>query len=289
MPPRNQQEQQEDDLSEESSSDEDDLALDGELVRSDEPAAKRARTASEDQQENDSDDEDVPASGLNVDFVFCDMEERFFHGISQFLNFTNAIVRNSLVSDAMIASTVGTVISTAADQEDEESKGNVYAYASIMVPNAAEDTSPASACATLIQYCQSHAPKTVDTDTMKLYLQHSQSHGILSHARMMNMPLELVPVLHQQLLLDLDYAIQHHDEQEDTIIDVRNLKHLVRLAPCTKEKGELVYKFFDDETLADAADASFMLPNLNMRVILMTLKAYRKAVVELQNMFPSAS
>jgi BCCIP len=392
--------------------DEDDLALDGQLVRrpdSDEdededddggdgkttrttsegPAAKKAKKLVsnkkkeddgkdyDDEDSDDDEDEDVPIDRIDVDFVFCDLDERFFHGIANFLSLqypASVGVQPSLLADYMVQSnnSVGTCISTEADQGDENdvsNKGNIYGYASIALPSmssscppnessssssapAKEDTnenkqkkkkkkrkqtentgdgtpSPETALATLLEYCQSKVPKdSINKTTLRQYFVDDSSSsatgsdqhvGLLSHGRMMNLPLELVPVLHQQLLLDLDYAmtLQQQDtradndgadnDDDDDEYDFRPLSHLIRIAPCYRDKrAGVLYKLFDDEHLADAADAVYDImvsknssDNNNksncsgddstlLRVILIPLASYRQVVADLARLFPSS-
>jgi hypothetical protein len=117
--------------------------------------------------------------------------------------------------------------------------------------------------------------------------------GFFFQERMVNVPLEIVEVLHSQLVLDMDHAVAHaDDEAERKSLD---FGAFVRLAPCYSSEGGgggVIYKYFDDEVFATNAEMVFEMPKMNeededdMRcsVIVMTKTGHRGAMKELKKM-----
>ena len=121
---------------------------------------------------------------------------------------------------------------------------------------------------------------------------------------MVNVPLEITLVLHQQLVLDMDHAVENAiDENEKKSLDYGAF---VRLAPCFKSDepggrvsghGIVVYKYFDDEVFATNAEFvyNFKAPKsydhaddeseeLWCSVIVLTKTGHRGAMKDLKKM-----
>lgn len=125
----------------------------------------------------------------------------------------------------------------------------------------------------------------------------------------MNVPLEITDVIHDQLVLDMEYAVTSADDD----VERKSLDFgaFVRLAPCYKSgnaggggngAGNVIYKYFDDEVFATNSEFTynFEVPKLyksdtdngndgeedNMRcgVIVMTKTGHRNALKELKKM-----
>ena len=81
------------------------------------------------------------------------------------------------------------------------------------------------------------------------------------HGRMVNLPIEIVLTLHQQIVLDMDWATKNAATEEER--RSMNFKTFLRLAPCHKDNraagggGGLSYRYFDDEVLAERAEFAF--------------------------------
>ena len=131
--------------------------------------------------------------------------------------------------------------------------------------------------------------------------------GFFFHERMVNVPLEITEILHKQLVLDMDYAVNNaDDEKERKSLD---FGAFVRLAPChyTGESGSgklggVIYKYFDDEVFATNAEFvyNFEVPKLHhggdknddydggekmgCSVIVLTKTGHRVAMKELKKM-----
>ena len=120
---------------------------------------------------------------------------------------------------------------------------------------------------------------------------------------MVNVPLEIVEVLHQQLVLDMDHAVESADDE----VERKSLDFgaFVRLAPCNKTDAgggggrggskDVVYKYFDDEVFASNAEFvyNFEVPRLYQddeeekmwcSVIVLTKTGHRAAMVDLKRM-----
>ena len=182
-------------------------------------------------------------------------------------------MRRHWPADRMIQTvTVGTVVSTEADDNDV-----VYGFASVLpvVNNR-------NCIQALMTLCLEQAPTYCREDVQAIFHNNSNNNnmGLFLQARMVNLPLEIVQVLHQQLVLDLEWA---YDEQkgDKTKSTVKNNQQqskqggatkqggglydtYLRIAPLHNRKGGsktndnmLLYKFFDDELLADHADYAY--------------------------------
>lgn len=265
--------------SEESS--EDELALDGEMVRN--PAVS---SSSEDDERDEVDaaaDKKVAANPsvnagskrkandnankkaknkkkskkasepetIEIEFTFCDMDEKYFHGLKSLLHNSSTVYQNhsSTLADLMIENvSVGTVVSTT-DADREE--GNIFGFGSVLNVTTYQKS---PAVQFLKEFCLKHCPADRKKEfEVVLSGKTKRPAGFLLHGRMVNLPLDITLVLHQQLVLDMDWAVDSAEGGESERKSL-NFGAFVRLAPCQQEKGAVVYKFFDDEIFAGRAE-----------------------------------
>lgn len=191
---------------------------------------------------------------MQVEFTFHDMDDKFFHGLKSLLHnsCTTYQPHSSELVDLMINNiAVGTVLSTQGDTEN-----NVYGFASVL--NITEhQQSPA--IQQLQRFCLDGCPADRSAELeVVLSGKTKRPAGFVLHGRMLNLPLEIVEVLQQQLVLDMDWAVEHAEGGVDAR-KALDFGVFLRLAPCQKDNtGALVYRFFDDEVLAGQADFSFL-------------------------------
>merc|ERR1712195_350232 len=120
---------------------------------------------------------------------------------------------------------------------------------------------------------------------------------------MVNLPLEIVDVLHSQLILDMDHAINNntntnknkdHDEQQEQR-KALDYGVFIRIAPTYKEGSTTgtYYKYFDDEILANHSEYTYeielpktygMEETPYCTVIVLTKLGHRSAIQNLKNM-----
>lgn len=240
---------------------------------------------------------------IHVEFLFCDVHERFFHGMKTLLHRQayHASHSSQLVDLIIDNVMIGTVLSTDLDdnsnssssssrsvdntttkkiksnnnngsavgskpttttmqqQEHNMDEANVFGFVSII--NLSTNNS-SSCIQSLKSTCLLHCPNEYKTElTTVLSGTTARPVGFFFQERMINVPLEITLVLHEQLVLDMDYAI-------DNVSDMELKKSLdygafIRLAPCFKSSssssgvgggGILVYKYFDDEIFATNAE-----------------------------------
>jgi protein BCP1 len=289
-------------------SEDDDLVLEGVVMRNPEvpssdedsedddekdtkPRSKEKRKESVHEQlgkkkrKKNADDED-----LQVEFLFCDMDEKFFHGVKSLLNNSSTIYQahaSSLV-DLMISNVqVGTVVSTEGDED-----GNVFGFASVLNVTSYQD---APAIQHLKEVCLSNCPKK-HKEELEVVLSGKTKRpaGFLIHGRMVNLPLEIVDVLHDQLVVDMDWAVNNAEPEDRKSFD---FGAFVVLAPCQKEGGSMVYRYFDDEIFADRAEFVFTLDapksyskeeKQYINVIVLTKTGHRDAMNDLKKMIHGA-
>lgn len=300
MPPP----QDSDDDSDDSDSDEDDdLLLEGVLIRNPDVSD------SDDSDEDDSDEGDGKPSVkkgdkpsrkrkkpvtrepdvTHVDFTFWDMKEKFFDGIKTLLHSSSTVyaAQSSSLADLMIENpSVGTVISTEGDVD-----GNVFGFASVL--NLTTHAS-VNCIKYLKQLCLDKCPEQHRSE-METVLSGATKRpaGFLFHGRMINLPLEICEILHQQLVLDMDWAVENAeggDEERKSL----NFGAFVRLAPATPgERGTVDYKYFDDEIFANNAEFVYTIDapksyGMDQKqlcsVIVMTKTGHREAMKELKRL-----
>eukprot|EP00537_Pseudo-nitzschia_pungens_P000708 CAMPEP_0172373044 /NCGR_PEP_ID=MMETSP1060-20121228/50245_1 /TAXON_ID=37318 /ORGANISM="Pseudo-nitzschia pungens, Strain cf. cingulata" /LENGTH=377 /DNA_ID=CAMNT_0013099253 /DNA_START=189 /DNA_END=1322 /DNA_ORIENTATION=+ len=246
---------------------------------------------------------------VNMEFTFCDMNEKFFHGIKNLLGSSSPayLPTASALSDLMIENVaVGTVISTEYDykpgqKKDPDYEGVVYGFASVLNVTTHGDNSAVRA---LKKLCLSHCPRdrkaeleTVLSGTTK------RPAGFYFQSRMVNLPLEIVEILHQQLVLDMDWAVEHAGGTADQR-KALDFGVFVRIAPTYREKGgsgrggatqhqQSCFKYFDDELLANHAEFTYeielpktfgMEETPYCTVIVLTKPGHREAVKQLKLM-----
>ncbi|KAK1743277.1 BCP1 family protein [Skeletonema marinoi] len=295
--------------SDDESSDDDSLVLEGEIIRnpdvsdsdddysSEEEEADNAKQSKKKQKTNNGKGKGTKpkkkASNqpetIQVDFVFCDMNERFFHGVKTLVH-RNSVhsPHSSQLADLTIENNmVGTVLST--DQDD-----NVFGFASVVnLTTNSSSTCIESLKKICLDKCpQQHKPEMETVLSGKT----KRPAGFFFQERMVNVPLEITEVLHQQLVLDMDHAVKNaRDEDEKKSLD---FGAFVRLAPCYSGGGgganSAIYKYFDDEIFATNAefvytfDAPKMFEEdeeeLKCSVIVMTKTGHRAAMKELKKM-----
>ena len=296
--------------SDDESSDDDSLVLGGEIIRNpdvsdsdddysseEEEADKNTQQSKKKQKTNNGKSKGTKpkkkASNqpetIQVDFVFCDANERFFHGLKTLVH-RNSVhsPHSSQLADLVIENNmVGTVLST--DQDD-----NVFGFASVINLT----TNSSSPCIeALKKICLDKCPQQhkVEMETV-LSGKTKRPAGFFFQERMVNVTLELTGILHQQLVLDMDHAVKNaRDEDEKKSLD---FGAFVRLAPCYSGDGgganSEIYKYFDDEIFATNAefvytfDAPKMFEEdeeeLKCSVIVMTKTGHRAAMKELKKM-----
>jgi hypothetical protein len=255
---------------------------------------------------------------IHVEFLFCDVHERFFHGMKTLLHRQSFHApHSSQLADLIIENEmIGTVLSTDLDSSDDitgskkaksasnqatqEDEANVFGFASIINLTANHYSSCIQALKCLcLDRCPSEHKAEMET---VLSGRTKRPAGFFFHERMVNVPLEITFVLHQQLVLDMDHAVDNANGEDER----KNLDYgaFVRLAPCFKgdERASggasgVVYKYFDDEVFATNAEFvyNFKAPKshdhedgdgeeLWCSVIVLTKTGHRGAMKDLKKM-----
>lgn len=247
---------------------------DGTKKRSNNASASNGNVKNKKSKKDDDDDDDdnnnadkkrkkkarrATSSGpeiIPVEFTFCDMDERYFHGLKTLLASSCPAVygtnnHSSDLADLMIENvSVGTVVSTEADHEE----GTVYGFASVLNVTTYHDRDCVKG---LVRLCLSKCPPSnrAELETV-LSGRTTRPAGLYLHGRMVNLPLEIVEVLHEQLVLDMDWAVDHAEGGEEERKSL-NFGAFVRIAPTYRTSGVTYYKYFDDEILAGRAEFKY--------------------------------
>jgi protein BCP1 len=274
---------------ESSSSDEEednDLVLEGVIVRNPEVSDSDDTSSEESEEEEEEDDSSKPppskkqraskkesskkpqvaaaaakkkkkkAKGgpeiVDVDFIFCDMDEKYFHGLKTVLTSSSPMyaAQSSGLAELMIENvSVGTVVGTEGDEE-----GTVFGFASVLnVTTYQKQASIQALKKVCLEQCPEANKKELET---VLSGKTKRPAGFYLQGRMVNMPLEIVEVLHQQLVLDMDWAVENAEGGEDERKSL-DFGAFIRLAPSYRASGASYYKYFDDEIFATHAEFSF--------------------------------
>ena len=226
---------------------------------------------------------------LQVEFLFCDMSETYFHGLSSLLQNSSTIYQAhaSELADQVIENVaIGTLI--AQDKDDA-----VYGFASVISFTTYQQS---ESIQFIKKYILDHCPDN-KRDELSVILSGTTKKpaGLMLHGRMINLPMELVGTLQDQLYQDLEWAKDNADENER-----ESLKFglFVRIAPCTQEQSSFIYRYFEDEVLAGRSQLSFACkaPTAYSRedepmiqVLVLTRDGYKEALGDLQRMINRSS
>jgi hypothetical protein len=221
---------------------------------------QKKRALGSETSDDESDDDD---GELEVDFMFCDMNmDNHFHGIKTLLGFEPLHApHSSQLSDYILDNVeVGTLVTTEDDPDH-----NVYAFASVLNLGPDKDNKSmygSKPCISkLIKLCIDRCPSEYQTQLTKLLSPKSQKAkavGLLLQARMVNVPLTIVEVLHQQLIKDMEWAGAGGEKKKKRRPDFDFGTFLV-LAPCSRDHSNhaLYYKYVEDEIFASNAEFHF--------------------------------
>lgn len=188
---------------------------------------------------------------IPVEFTFHDMNENYFHGIKNFL-LSHPIYasHSSDIADLIIDNvSVGTVVST------DDGQDNVYGFASVLnISSYSSNTSIQDFKRLCLNACPEQHKHEMET---VLSGKTRRPAGIFMHGRMVNLPLEITHVLHEQLVQDMKWAVEHAEGGEEQRKSL-NFGAFVLLAPCLRDPSDnangIVYKNFDDEIFAECAE-----------------------------------
>jgi protein BCP1 len=333
--PENDSDVDDDNESASSSDEDDDLVLEGVIVRNPDVSDSEDSSVEEDEEEDEGSEEDTkPAASrgsersnkegtindgdnhknaaksskknektrkkrkregpetIPVEFTFCDMDEKYFHGLKTLLSSSSPLygAYSSALADLMIENvSVGTVISTVGDLEE----GIVYGFASVLNVTTYQNH---ECIQSLKKLCISHCPqdRKGELETV-LSGKTKRPAGFYIQSRMVNLPLEIVEILHQQLVLDMDWAVKNAEGGEEERKSL-NFGAFVRVAPSYRTSGAAFYKYFDDEIFSQHAEFTFeiALPKTfgveetpYCMVIVLTKTGHRAAMESLQAMVGS--
>ena len=275
-------------------------------------------TGKKKKQKKASKKKDTSVDIVNVEFLFRDMDECFFHGLKTLLCASNPIhaIHSSELTDIMIENvSVGTIVSN-----DDEC---VFGFASVLplssyLSSTNESLKPSSCIQYLKKQCLNHCPSQ-HLEEMKIVLSGTTKRpaGFFIHGRMINLPLEITLVLHEQLVMDMDWAVENAEggEVERKALD---FGAFVLFAPCyldeqqskrrnnsssvAKKKSDdskllnsssVIYKHFDDEIFASHAEFTFSFETPKSfateekqicTIIVITKTAHREAMKEMKRM-----
>jgi hypothetical protein len=192
-----------------------------------------------------------------VEFTFCDMDEKYFHGLKTMLTSISPIyaAQSSELSDLMIENaSVGTVVGCDMAGDPD----TVFGFASVLNVTTFQHKASIQALKTI---CLDQCPADRKTElTTVLSGKTKRPAAFYLHGRMVNLPLEIVEVLHQQLVMDMDWAVKNAENVDRKSLD---FGVFVRLAPSYRSGGGTsgsepsCYKYFDDEVFADHADFTY--------------------------------
>ena len=263
---------------------------------------------------------------IPIEFTFCEMDEKFFWGVKALLVSSSPVYlpMSTNLTETMIANVakIGTVVSTMYEYEegaerDPEYDNMVYGFASVLsvssIKATAENNNKSSNSSSssnnrkecveqLKKICLDKCPESHKSEVEHVLSgKTKRPAGFLIHCRMVNVPLEIVDILHQQLVLDMDYAVDNVLAQGGTEEQRKSLDYgaFVRIAPTYREKSTngkdnpFYFKYFDDEIFANHSEFTYeielpktygMEETPYCTVMVMTKTGYRAALKNLKEM-----
>lgn len=256
--------------------------------------SKPAKKKKEKKSKSDDGTEIIP-----VNFTFNDMNEKYFHGIKNHLLTQPAYAdHSSALSDMMIENvSVGTTVST------DDGEDIVYGFASVLnVTTYSANDAIKSLKKMWLNSCPKEHKNEMET---VLSGKTKRPAGIFIHGRMVNLPLEITYVLHEQLVKDMDWAVNNAEGGEEERKSL-NFGAFVLLATCSRDNTthSIIYKNFDDEIFAGCAEFVYTIYSSDLKkgagggaksedgqnnddlvnVIVMTKTGHREAMKELNKM-----
>ena len=225
---------------------------------------------------------------IDVEFTFCDMDDKYTYGMKALLASQSPVyaLGAMALSDLMVENiSVGTVVSVEGDEE-----GTVYGFGSILNVATYQEHACIQALKKLcLAKCPDDRKKELET---VLSGKTKRPAGFFLHGRMVNMPLEIVHVLHQQLVQDMDWAVENAQGGQDERKSL-DFGAFVRIAPTYRMAQSETYKFFDDEIFASHAEFTFEIELPKpfgaedtpfCSVIVMTKTGHRAAMKDIEQM-----
>lgn len=158
---------------------------------------------------------------LDLEFDFRDPCEEDYHTVSELLKSgTWEFVEPNFseLTDSMVGQgNIGTLIKAHAEGDDDtELESTCGIYTTLNLRQFAHLSWPRDIGNALIAKAKKHADAKVVEKLQSLLHSHAGTEvGLLFHERFMNMPLELVPPLHQALLDDIKWSCTTPDCPED--------------------------------------------------------------------------
>jgi protein BCP1 len=235
---------------------------------------------------------------LDVEFTFNDMKEAYFHGMKNFLLQQPAYAPHaSEFSDIMIENVaVGTVVST------DDGENNVFGFASVLnITSYGDNKCVEFLKKKCLESCPVQHKREMETVVSG---KTKRPAGMIVHGRMVNLPLEITHILHEQLVQDMDWAVDNFQGGEEARKSL-NFGAFILLAPCTRDTAthSTIYKNFDDEIFAGCAEFTFPMKmsglrkkseeskqnddNYQIDVIVLTKDGHRRAMEDLKSLIQS--
>jgi len=214
---------------------------------------------------------------IPVSFDFCDPNEKYFHPIrslidNRFFKDEVGLEIGELAELIINQGAVGTFVV-------QEGGRDVFAFITVLPLSFHKDK---PAISSLVHYLKK---KNKHMET-KIFRKNTNV-GLLIHERMINLPLQIIPTLHNSVLMDIDWAIENEisDEHKEKF----KFDSYLVLAPCEKQEGsqsslsQTVFLKFEDETLVNNA-GFYMDLGGNVIAALLTPEEYKRAVLEIERM-----
>jgi len=190
------------------------------------------------QLEADEENGDIP---LDVDFLFLDPNQSQFFSVKSLLNgLLDGLSYNSsdlanIVCDQVV---VGTMIGVEGDEEKPLYQGkpeekNVLGFVSLLNLQVYENE---KVMKEIVQYAVQKSE--IHNENHEKFLQVLQTHtnkiGLLINERMINLPPQLVPTLHNQLCEDVKWVKEQNNEDSQAF----NLRYILVLSKCYKDSQQ---------------------------------------------------
>jgi len=235
---------------------------------------KEQDTMGERSEESDDDEggEEISLIGNVMDeeeftFVFNDMKEDYTEGICVILKtlFPNPTDAYSVACSVTAQSIVGTAI-LCEDSTDSFAYGTIIPWATALEVTPLNDT-----LQQLLSSMNSLVSRSSTFDSIQDCCVR-KAVGVMLHQRFTNLPIQLIPSLHSNLLEDIGWArkLKEGDEGSEggSYLEFKSLQYVLLLSKCNLEGGtcpldvtgnsSLLFDSFEDECYAQSADVTIL-------------------------------
>eukprot|EP01017_Pseudomicrothorax_dubius_P028763 TRINITY_DN3440_c0_g2_i3.p1 TRINITY_DN3440_c0_g2~~TRINITY_DN3440_c0_g2_i3.p1 ORF type:complete len:317 (+),score=93.25 TRINITY_DN3440_c0_g2_i3:29-979(+) len=242
---------------------------DNEEMEEEEPGLDFSKKFAGEGEEMEEEKFDPEEDIFNAEFEFYDPDASQFHSVKNLINglLDGLSFRSSQLADIVVnQSVVGTMVGVA---DDEDNAGrpnkdkNVFAFATILNLTLYRDK---DVIKEIKKFILDKNKAHNDEDESFITAVDAPRVGFFINERILNVPPQLVPILHKQLLEDLKW-VREQDEEDSRAF---TFDYIIGISKCHKDAGskskkkstgafdDYLFPKFEDHELLKASEAHFL-------------------------------